>query len=205
MKPALSWAMLSTDLWIVSFKTSKFDWSELSIVSAAILKTEMAASKPSWDCALASDIPSNLPSSNPSSFPLRKASCSAFLILSSIKALFSSINCFLFSSSKLFWLSASFTISEVSLFSGEVFSFWRSSCNWSILFSIVSSVLSSFEEFKAISKSDLFLKDLSSELFELSALKGACLTVFKILAISAFLKTWGSPVLKSFIFLEFSI
>ena len=205
MKPALSWAMLSTDLWIVSFKTSKFDWSELSIVSAAILKTEIAASKPSWDCALASDIPSNLPSSNPSSFPLRKASCSAFLILSSIKALFSSINCFLFSSSKLFWLSASFIISGISLFSGEVFSFCKFSWAWSISLSMATSELSSFAEFKAISSRDLFLKDLFSEFFELSALKGACLTVFNILAISAFLKTWGSPALKSFIFLEFSI
>ena len=44
-----------------------------------------------------------------------------------------------------------------------------------------------------------------SEFFELSALKGACLTVFKILAISAFLKTWGSPALKSFIFFEVSV
>ena len=66
MKPALSWARLNTDLCMVSFKISKFDWSELSIVSAAILKTEIAASNPSWDCALASDIPCNLPSSKPS-------------------------------------------------------------------------------------------------------------------------------------------
>ena len=205
MKPALSWAILNTDLCIVSFNISKLDWSELSIVSAAILKTEIAASKPSWDWALASDIPCNLPSSNPFSCPLRKASCSAFLILSSIKALFCSINCFLFSSSKLFWLSNSFLVSWISLLSVEIFSFCKPSCGCSKSFSIEASELSSFSAFKAMSNSDLFLKDLFSEWFALSALNGACLTVFKILEISAFLKTWGSPVLKSFIFFEFFI
>ena len=192
MKPALSWAIVKTDFCIISLRISKFDWSELSIVSAAILKIEMAASKPSWDWALASDIPCNLPSSNPVSFPFKKASFSAFLILSSINASFSSINCLLSSSSKLFWFIVSLFVSRALSLSMEIFS-W-SFCSCSLSFSMTSSKFSSFAALRAISSNDLFLKALSFELFELSALKGACLTVFKILAISAFLRTWGSPV-----------
>ena len=194
MKPALSWAIFKTDFWIISLRISKFDWSELSIVSAAILKIEIAASKPSWDWALASDIPCNLPSFNPSSFPFKKASFSTLLILSSINASFSLINCLLSSSSKLFWFVVSLFVSRAPSLSMEILSFSWSFCSCSLSFSMTSSKFASLAALRAISSNDLFLKALSLELFELSALKGACLTVFKILAISAFLRTWGSPV-----------
>ena len=197
MNPALCWAISIIVFWRVSFKISRFAWSELSIVSAAILKIEMAASNPSCDWALASEIPLLCPSFKPSCFPFSKASSCAFLILSSINALLSSINCLLFSSSKL--SSISFCSLTLSVGSGKILSsssivvstdlFSSSTSIWDDDFETSEEL----EVSRAISSNDLFLNELLFEEFLFSlALKVASFTVLRILEISAFLNAWGS-------------
>ena len=164
MKPTLCWVSSIIVFWIVSFRISRLAWLLLSIVSAAILKTEIAPSKPSWDCARASEIPASWPSFKPSCFPFSKAICSASLIFCSIKALFSSINCCLFNSLKL-----SSLVSLTSFSSGNFFSVSRFWSDLVLSSSSISSLLISsstdtllFEEFfelddsRAISSKDLF-------------------------------------------------
>ena len=201
IKPTLCWESSIIVFCIVSFRISKLAWLLLSIVSAAILKTEIAPSKPSWDWALASEIPASWPSFKPSCFPFSKAICSASLIFCSIKALFSSINCCLFNSLKL---SSFVPLTSFSL--GNFFSDSRFWSDWILSSSSFSSLLTSSspeillsEEFfelddsRAISSNDLFLnEEFSGELFVSFGLKEAFFTEFKILVISAFLKTWGS-------------
>ena len=87
MKPTLCWVSSIIVFWIESFRISRLAWLLLSIVSAAILKTDIAPSKPSCDCARASEIPASWPSFKPSCFPFSKAICSASLIFCSNKAL----------------------------------------------------------------------------------------------------------------------